>query len=280
MSAELSEVENSAVGAGTGVIETLILQPTMYAKNTIAQGLPLTLSHAYRGLAAAMFNEVGQLVIGFGVTGAIKANIEPADGSAASPLAECGAAAVGGALVGTFASPCELLMIQQQRFGGGIGSTVTQVVRGHGMLGAGVLRGLGCCVMRDSIYVGGMLGITPLAQGRMEAAGVSTPVAVLASSAVGGVFGGVVSHPFDVIKTCMQGDIERKTYGSNLQAARTLLAEGGVRRLFSGVGWRTVNITGTVYIASLCAQHLPPYVLAVTRGAEPAAGASERGRRM
>lgn len=266
MSAELTEPENMAVGAGTGVIETLVLQPTMYAKNTIAQGLPLTLSHAYRGLAAAMFNEVGQLVIGFGVTGALKARIEPAVGGAASPLAEFGAAAVGGALVGTFASPCELLMIQQQRFGGGIAATVGQVVRGHGLFGAGVFRGLGCCVARDSIYVGGMLGVTPLVQTRMEAAGVSSPVAVLAASACGGVFGGVVSHPFDVVKTCMQGDIERKTYGSSVQAARTLLTEGGAARFFSGVGWRTVNITGTVYIASLCAQHLPPYVLAVTRG--------------
>ena len=58
------------------------------------------------------------------------------------------------------------------------------------------------------------------------------------------------------------------TYGTSLQAARTLLAEGGIGRFFHGVGWRTVNITGTVYIASLCANHLPPYVLAITRGGD------------
>ena len=64
----------------------------------------------------------------------------------------------------------------------------------------------------------------------------------------------------------MQGDLERRQYGTAAEATRALLKEGGVSRLFAGVGWRTFNITATVYIAHECCERLPPYITALTRG--------------
>ena len=46
--------------------------------------------------------------------------------------------------------------------------------------------------------------------------------------------GGVLSHPFDVVKTCMQGDMAQASYGSTLATARTLLAKGGYGRFLDG----------------------------------------------
>ena len=273
MSAELTEAENSIVGSTAAVIETLLLQPTLFYKNALAQGLPLTLNPVtlYRGIGASMMNEVGQLAIGFGVTGALKAWLSGSDGGGTPDSGGVGAsdmlaATAGGGVVGLYASPCELLMIQQQRYGGGLAGTALGIAKKHGVFGSGLMRGLIPTVGRDSIYVGGMLGVTPAVQAYLEgSAGMSTPTASVAASIAGGVFGGVLSHPFDVVKTCMQGDVERVTYAGIAQTVRTLVNEGGIARLFNGVGWRTVNITGTVYIANECSARLPPYVMAITR---------------
>ena len=124
-------------------------------------------------------------------------------------------------------------------------------------------------VLQDILYVGGMLGVTPLAQARLEErSGASAAVCSLWASAIGGIVGGVLSHPFDVVKTCMQGDLERRSFGTVPQALRKLLAEGGPSRLFHGVTWRTVNITATVWIANECCMRLPPYVRLIPRGSE------------
>ena len=77
--------------------------------------------------------------------------------------------------------------------------------------------------------------------------------------------GALFSHPLDVVKTCMQGDMERKRYGSALETFRSLVREGGTGRLFNGAFWRTFNITATVYVANECSLRLPPYITAITR---------------
>ena len=79
------------------------------------------------------------------------------------------------------------------------------------------------------------------------------------ASVLGGVLGAVLSHPFDCVKTCMQGDLEQKSYGNNFtEASHRVWLEGGMKRMFDGCFWRTVNITLTVWIANECRQHLPP----------------------
>jgi hypothetical protein len=45
----------------------------------------------------------------------------------------------------------------------------------------------------------------------------------LLAAAVGGVAGGVLSHPWDVVKTCMQGDLERTKHGSARQVPPSTL---------------------------------------------------------
>jgi hypothetical protein len=267
MSGEFTERENLMIGSSAATIECLCLQPTLYAKNAMALGWPLTLNPMvlYRGIGASLANEVGQMSLQFLFAGALKARL----GSEREMLA----AAAGGAIVAVVASPLELLMIQQQSYGGGLVGTVRGIVRDHGLAASGLYRGLIPCIARDSIYVGGMLGVTPVVQRQLlDSTSLSTAQASLAASAVGGIFGGVVSHPFDVVKTCMQGDLERASYGSMLGTARTLLAQGGLRRLFSGVFFRTVNITGTVYIANECCARLPPAF-----GIKPAASAPAGG---
>lgn len=139
-----------------------------------------------------------------------------------------------------------------------------------------------------------MLGLTPAIQAELKDSYDASPaVASFWASMAGGIAGGVLSHPFDVIKTCstlspsintlpltstldshqmtstclaVQGDLERKSYGGAFGTASSLVGAGGFPRLLHGVFWRTVNITATVYIANECCCRLPPYVMRVFRG--------------
>jgi solute carrier family 25 carnitine/acylcarnitine transporter 20/29 len=274
----LSSVENGILGVTTALLEGVLLQPTLYWKNMRQQGLPLSVDPRliYRGMGAALCNEAGQMAMQFAVTGLLKSYFscapseaseaaEAAPGGASSFVTDMAAAAGGGAIVAVFASPVELVMIQQQRFGGSLVGTPVQIMRAHGA--ATLFRGLGLAAARDAIYVGGMLGVAPVAQQQLvEGQGMAVLPATLWSSALGGVAGGVLSHPFDVVKTCMQGDLKQETYRGALASAGTLLRSGGARRFLDGCFWRTFNITATVYVANECCVRLPPYLTRLTRG--------------
>ena len=239
MSADLTEHENAIIGGTAAFVETIILQPTIFAKNAVAQRIPLTLDPRvlYRGIGPALANEMGQLGLQFGAAGALKRTFP--QGAAG----EVAAASTAGVIIALFASPCELLMIQQQRFGTGLLATPVHVLREHGwmtMFG----RGLGLAMTRDAIYVGGMLGATPVINrwllggdsgstsgGATDSQSASAlALASMAASIFGGIFGAVLSHPLDVVKTCMQGDLQRATYGGVGDTLRVLLQEGGYSR--------------------------------------------------
>ncbi len=255
---DLSEPENAGLGVFTAVVETSLLQPTLYWKNARQQRLPITLDPriVYRGIGASLVNEAGQMALQFSLSGRLK-----------ELLSDVPAAALGGLLAAAFASPVELVMIQQQRFGGSLLSTPLKIVQSHGVFGAGLFRGLGCAALRDAIYVGGMLGVAPAAQRSMtERGSVGDLWAAVGGSILGGLVGGIVSHPFDVVKTCKQGDLAQARYGGVFDAARALHAQGGAARFFDGCFWRTVNITATVLVATACCAVLPPLIKARRKG--------------
>ena len=249
-----------AMSVFTAVVETSLLQPTLYWKNARQQRLPITLDPriVYRGIGASLVNEAGQMALQFSLSGRLK-----------ELLSDVPAAALGGLLAAAFASPVELVMIQQQRFGGSLLSTPLKIVQSHGVFGAGLFRGLGCAALRDAIYVGGMLGVAPAAQRSMtERGSVGELWAAVGGSILGGLVGGIVSHPFDVVKTCMQGDLAQARYGGVFDAARALHAQGGAARFFDGCFWRTVNITATVLVATACCAVLPPLIKARRKHAD------------
>jgi solute carrier family 25 carnitine/acylcarnitine transporter 20/29 len=150
-------------------------------------------------------------------------------------------------------------MIQQQRFGGTLIGSFRGVLRNFGLSG-GLFRGLLPCFARDAVYVTGLLGVTHVVQRYLEKEfGLNQTQASLYASFAGGIFAAVPSHPLDVVKTCLQGDLERKTFVSPMTTARFLWRQGGIRRLYSGVLWRTLNITATVYVANECQNFFVKY---------------------
>ena len=252
MSKNLTEGENVSIGVLAAFLEGIILQPTLFWKNAKAQHIPFTMNPRviYRGTAASLYNEMQMMGLQFGLTGLFQRF---------NGLGEYGAAMMGGAAAATFASPVELVMIQQQKFGGSVINTSRRVVSEFGV--QGIFRGLAPAMMRDALYVSGFLGITPLSQNYlMNEHGMSAVESGFWASMLGGVAAAVPSHPLDLVKTCMQGDLQRETYRSMNQSFQVLWKQGRVRRLFSGCFWRSFNIIATVYIANECRVRFPPLI--------------------
>ena len=263
MSKELSPAQNTALGVVTAVIEGLLLQPTLYWKNARAMNLPFTINPRiiYRGTAASMFNEIQMMAVQFGITGMFHRLFHGESEEEMSTTHHFVSATLGGIISACFTSPVELVMIQQQRYGGTLVGTPIKVIKKHGILQHGMFRGLAPAMMRDSIYVTGLLGFTPFFHDYFEKQMDMTPVnAGLCASMLGGVVAAVPSHPFDIVKTCMQGDLPKETYTNLVASANKIWSQGGIQRMFHGCMWRTINITATVYIANECRMRLPKYI--------------------
>jgi hypothetical protein len=167
-------------------------------------------------------------------------------------------ATFGGINAAFFASPVELVMIQQQLNGGSAIKSFTNIVK-QGK----IFRGLFPTVWRDAIYVTGMLGLTPVLQNYLvEEKGLSVGTAGLYASLVGGIAAALPSHPFDLVKTVMQAEnmqLDSKVSKSMTQTALGLWKEGGLSRLYLGASWRTLKCTGTIYIANECRGRMSPF---------------------
>jgi hypothetical protein len=160
-----------------------------------------------------------------------------------------------------YTSPAELVMIQQQNYGGSAGPTLARIVRQAGFVG--LTRGFFAAAMRDGTWTLGLLGFTPIIQDHLIAKySLNQSVAGFAASLVAGTACGILSCPFDVVKTSQQGlvfdsfcsifsnhkkkgDLEKKTFKSFVQTVSKQRL-----RLFSGVEWRVANVIGTIMIAN------------------------------
>jgi len=81
-------------------------------------------------------------------------------------------------------------------------------------------------MIREGIYVMGMLGLTPYLQAQlMQKQDMSQRAASFYASVAGGILSAVPSHPFDIVKTCQQGDLDQRVYTSAWSTAKTLYKE-------------------------------------------------------
>ena len=255
MSGSHSDSENLLVGSFAALAEGLILQPTLYWKNASIQRMPFSMNPRiiYRGTTASILNEVQMMSVQFTATGYLQRLLLGDSPGKLSKPQQIMMATAGGSFSALFNSPIELLMIQQQNTGGTLFSTFRRVVSTHGFLFSGMYRGLLPCVFRDGLYVTGLLGVTPVAQQYLIAEhGMGQTQASMIASLVGGVVAALPSHPLDMIKTCLQGDLTQSKYKNSLDTVKKVWLEGGIKRFYAGNFWRSFNIIGTVFIAQSC----------------------------
>lgn len=254
----LSNSENTLLGMVTAAGVAFALQPTLYYKNAAQQGLEWKLfAHPrllYRGMTASTMAQVGELGLQFLLTGYVKKVILGDDvHREMSDMEVMSAALLGGSLASLYVSPAELIMIQQQNFGGTLAQTLGRVVKQRGPFG--LYRGFSAAALRDGSWTLSLFGFTPIIQEMIEERfqGINMSVAGLAASVITGTACGIVTCPFDVIKTSQQGDLEKRVYTNfwNTMSQQRY-------RLFSGVIWRIANVAGTIIIANEFRMRIAP----------------------
>jgi len=235
-------MENCAIGLICGVADTTLLQSCNYWKNANQQGLPFTLDPRvlYRGYTVNTLNNGLCVMYQFYANGIIQRMIT---GGADRPLGDGEKILAGmasGASSGILCGPMELIMIQQQRKGGGLVGTAIDMVKAGP---ATFFRGTLAMMAREGIYAGGFLGLMPVVRRTIretfpDSVGKTEDSARMAAAFVAGPICGIASHPPDTIKTCLQGDIEGTVYKTYGQTYSKIVSEKGVAALWSGYPWR------------------------------------------
>ena len=153
------------------------------------------------------------------------------------------AAGVTSALVG---SPLELIMIQQQRKGGGTVETIKNIATPKN-----VLRGFIGAAVREGLWTCGYLSIPPIVRRNLRDMYPETfdsdNKARIPAALLGGLFACYLTQPFDTVKTCMQGDIERKTFDTFSQTAKEL-SKDGVTAFYRGATFRYGRMVCAVFM--------------------------------
>lgn len=257
----LTASQNLALGMLSGVCSKLCNYPLLNWKNASQQGLPLSLkpSVVYRGLPMACLNLGGTTAVQFWTTGFFQ-NLVQRDPKKLTSSEQMLGSFLGGVASGVPCSIWELIMIQQQRFGGSIVSAPAKVMSEYGA--TTILRGVIPTMGRESLYTMAMLGVTPVMQQALVDNFEMEPNIGLAVGALSGsFFSATLTHPMDTIKTCMQGDCGQIKYTNIRGTNQSLIDEFGVRSgLFKGLGWRITLITTTFFLVNKFKSELAPRI--------------------
>jgi hypothetical protein len=239
MSTKLNEFENATVGMTVGCIEFLCLQPFNYAKNMVQQGQPISMDprKLYRGVGANCVNMGSCTMIQFAVGGSLKKTVTGGENRKLKTSEEMGCGIAAGMFSALVGSPLELVMIQQQRKGLNTIATVKDIATPHnigrGFIGAAVREGLWTC---------GYLSIPPIVRGQLMTSFPETfdsnAKARIPAALLGGLFACYLTHPFDTVKTCMQGDIERVKFKGFMHTAGVVHGESGLTGFYRGATFR------------------------------------------
>lgn len=243
---KLTNGENALLGTAAGLCEISLMQPTLFWKNMIQQGklgefpgmMKVHPKYMYRGYISSAANMAVLTGIQFGSCGYMTKLLLNGENRKLSFVEASAAGFFGGAVSGPLCCFLELIMIQQQRFGGTIVQTPARLLKSHG---PGVFtRGLVGSSLREGLYTMGYLGLVPWLCGFLAGKLPDQPEIVTKSAAamIGAIVSGTLSHPVDTFKTCMQGDIERATYTSVRGTLSTIHAARGMPGFFSGWFWR------------------------------------------
>lgn len=215
------------------------------------QQRPISLNPSvmYRGVGANCINMGSCTMIQFVVGGRLKNMVLGSDQHRSLSLGEemlCGIGA--GSVSAIVGSPLELIMIQQQRKGGNAGARIADIMKNPTNIGRGFA---GACV-REALWTCGYLSIPPVVRSTLMTSYPDTfdtnDKARVPAALLGGLFACYLTQPFDTIKTCMQGDIEREVYGSFTHTGKHIYDSSGPTGFYRGATFRYGRMVCAVFM--------------------------------
>jgi hypothetical protein len=219
----------------------------------VQQQRPISMSPAvmYRGVGANCINMGSCTMIQFAVGGKLKQMVTAGEARHLSLAEEMSCGIGAGTLSAVVGSPLELIMIQQQRKGGGTGTRISNILEQPKNLG----RGFCGMAIREALWTCGYLSIPPVVRRNLMETYPDTfdtnDKARIPAALLGGLFACYMTQPFDTIKTCMQGDIEREVYGTLTQTGKKIMSESGFTGFYRGATFRYGRMVCAVFIMDL-----------------------------
>ena len=205
----------------------------------------------YRGVAANCVNMGSCTMIQFAVGGRLKSMITGGEQRNLSLFEEMSAGSGAGTVSAVVGSPLELIMIQQQRKGGGVPARLGNIMENP----VNLSRGFVGAAIREALWTCGYLSIPPVVRRTLMDSYPDTfdtnDKARIPAALLGGLFACYLTHPFDTIKTCMQGDIEREVYGNFVQTGSKIMNESGFTGFYRGATFRYGRMVCAVFIMDL-----------------------------
>jgi len=242
--------KNTVIGITAGVVETITLQPMIYWKNALQQGLNFTLNPriCYRGVNASMINMATLTGIQIPLNDYISHNI-------LTPNQKMLSSFYSGIITGFICAPMELIMIQQQKTGNNMYKTIKKIGKNN------VMRGFITSCIREGLYTIGYLGIGPISSSYIQKKyNITKNISDFGGATIASIIASTASHPFDTVKTCMQGDIKRIKYTTMLETTKILIKENGIKRLFDGWNWRTSRMILSFFVLIQCKDRLSKWI--------------------
>eukprot|EP00587_Corethron_hystrix_P010193 CAMPEP_0113317110 /NCGR_PEP_ID=MMETSP0010_2-20120614/12132_1 /TAXON_ID=216773 ORGANISM="Corethron hystrix, Strain 308" /NCGR_SAMPLE_ID=MMETSP0010_2 /ASSEMBLY_ACC=CAM_ASM_000155 /LENGTH=235 /DNA_ID=CAMNT_0000173991 /DNA_START=322 /DNA_END=1029 /DNA_ORIENTATION=+ /assembly_acc=CAM_ASM_000155 len=226
----------------------------------IQQGQPLSADprKLYRGVGANCINMGSCTMIQFAAGGSLKKSVLGSDQTRnLTPSEEVACGLGGGILSASVGSPLELIMIQQQRKGKNTINTLKDVA-----VPSVITRGLLGTAVREGLWTVGYLSIPPIIRRelmtRYPERFDSVNKARVPAALLGGLFGCYLTHPFDTVKTCMQGDIERTTYGTFTDTAKKIYTESSIAGFYRGATFRYGRMVCAVFMMDVLQANIGP----------------------
>ena len=264
----LNDFENGALGFLAGAIEAVATQPLTYWKNAAQQGLGFTLNPRllYRGTTVSAINDGTLTAFQFAASGWFQKLFAGGVVRELSPAETLASAFLGGCASGVPCCVLELCMIQQQRWGGSLLSTPLRLMRATGGSPVVLSRGFVPTAAREGFFCAGYLGVAPLIERKLDDVdalrGASPFARNFIASTASGLAAAALTHPADTVKSCMQGDVERATYGTLRQTTAELYRTGGVGAFFKGYAARAAMIACCFIIFNEAKVGLAPVLFA------------------
>ena len=194
-----------------------------------------------------------------------------------------GAGVTAGALSGVVCGPIELIMIQQQAKGGGLLETAIKMAQAGPST---FFRGTLAMMAREGIYAGSFLGMMPVMREQFrqtypDSIGKTEDSARFSAAFLCAPIGGMLSHPPDTVKTCMQGDIEGLKFKGYGATANAVIKERGMSALWAGYPWRCFRqLVALVMFDKIQSELVPklfPHAFARHAWSDADRGHAERG---
>jgi hypothetical protein len=245
-------------GVTAGSADVVLTQPFTYFKNMLQTGrtfrrnsqevtISLNPRDWYRGSSAQVLNMVPTTMIQVISADVLKDLI-----TYSSAVGDAARAMFGGIVSAPTASTTNLIVLHMQQKKKGIVDTVRYIYASAGY--KGFMRGVGPIAAREAFWVLGYLSCYPrLSQGLSEVTG-DLVSASFGSGIITGVSVAALTHPFDVIATRMQEDVDGRSAKSAIQTAQKIIKRHGSEGFTRGFVPRASSVVAGVLIVGTVAK--------------------------